>query len=81
MKNKFKFQNNTRENILGHAKVVALEGASNFAIGGLIGSTATIGTKGLMLTKEWCIKAFIGSQLGRPFRKNMDLIRYRIWGD
>jgi len=74
-------QNNTRENILGHAKVVALEGASNFAIGGLIGGTDIIGSKGIMFTKEWCIKVFLGSELSKPFREKMDLIRYSIWGD
>ncbi|MBQ4072058.1 MAG: RHS repeat-associated core domain-containing protein, partial [Clostridia bacterium] len=69
----------TLGNVLGHAGVVAVEGAYNFGVGGLVGSIGNVGTKGPVFSKEWIGKILLGQEFSLPLRYPLDLMRKGLW--
>ena len=69
------------KNVIGHASIVAIEGAYNFGIGGMVGSVGNIGSKGDFFSKEWTLKLLLGQEFALPFKIPMDKLRKGVWGD
>ena len=73
-------ENITINKVLGHAGVVAFEGAYSFFVGGLTGSMYNAGTKGSFLSKEWLAKFIIGQEFSQPIKIPLDMLRNNLWG-
>lgn len=66
--------------VIGHAGIVAFEGAYSFGIGGMLGSIGTIGGKGKKFTKEWVKKTVLGQEFLQPIKYALDRFRKELWG-
>ena len=69
-------------NVIGHASTVALEGAFNFGVGGMIGSMEpTIGTNGkAFISKEWYTKFIITQEFSNGIKIPLDRLRKELRG-
>ena len=67
------------ENVLGHASIVAIEGACNFGVGGMIGSIGNVGQKGKIFTKEWIGKFIFGQEFSFPIKHLLNRLRKGLW--